>query len=346
MRAAYISIAKVDEYLAIINDLPQINISRAEQDSLTYNTAFMKFAEADYSVARNTFQQYISNFSDGIFIVDANYYLAESCKQENDSACILSAFNEVLKANSKHLEPANLYLARHYFNISDLHNSAKHYQKLEAIASNNSSKREAVIRLMIIFEKLNDAAKNVEEYAKKVLQLDKVDQKFKNKAELILARTFFNNGNFQKAEKVFNELSVKSEAVIGAEATYMLAYFSFLNDSLQEAENTIYKLANDFTSEYWIAKGFILLSDIYSQKGNDFQAKATLESIIENYEGEELLILARKKFERILKNEIPDTLVGESNQAKIVIEILDEEINYELLFEEELDTNEIPRIIE
>ena len=231
LRAAYISIAKVDEYLAIINDLPQINISRAEQDSLTYNTAFMKFAEADYSVARNTIQQYISNFSDGIFIVDANYYLAESCKQENDSACILSAFNEVIKANSKHLEPANLYLARHYFNILDFDKSAKYYQKLEIIASNNSSKREAVIRLMIIFEKLDDAAKNVEEYAEKVLQLDKVDQKLKNKAELILARTFFNNGNFQKAEKVFNELSVKSETVIGAEATYMLAYFSFLTDS-------------------------------------------------------------------------------------------------------------------
>lgn len=345
LQSAYISIAKVDEYLSIINTLPQVNISKAEQDSLTYNTAFMKFAEGDYSVAKNTFQQYISNFSDGIFVVDANYYLAEICKEENDSVCTLNAFSEVIKANSKHLEPANLYLSRHYFKLSDFEQSIKYYQKVEELATNNNSKREAVIRLMLAFEELDKAAEELLEYAKKVLQLDKVDQELKNKADLIVARTFFDNGNFQKAGKVFTQLSNSSKTVIGGEATYMLAYLSFLNDSLQQAENIIYELANDFTADYWIAKGFILLSDIYAKKGNHFQAKATLESIIENYEGGELLIVARKKFEAILQKEI-SIAAREENQVEIVIEILDEEINYELLFEEELDTNEIPKIIE
>ena len=155
---------------------------------------------------------------------------------------------------------------------------------------------------------------------------------------MILAESFFDNGNFQKAEKVFTDLSKNSETSIGAEATYMLAYLSFLNDSLQQAETNIYQLANDFTADYWIAKGFILLSEIYAQKGNHFQAKATLESIIENYQGEELLIVARKKFEAILQKEI-SAAEREENQPEIVIEILDEEINYEMLFEEESDTN-------
>ena len=34
--------------------------------------------------------------------------------------------------------------------------------------------------------------------------------------------------------------------------------------------------------------------DIYVVQENDFQAKATLESIIENHDGEELVNLARK----------------------------------------------------
>lgn len=343
LRAAYISIAKVDEYLAVVNALPQVNISRVEQDSLTYNTAFMKFAEGDYPVAKNTFKQYISNFSNGIFVVDANYYLAESCKEENDSACVLNAFREVIKANSKHLEPANLYLARYYFKLSDFKQSINYYRAVEEIATYNSSKREAIIRLMLAYKEVEEAAEAAVDYAKKVLQLDKVDQGLKNKADLILADAFFDNGNFQKAEKVFADLSQNSETAIGAEATFMLAYLSFLNDSLRQAENTIYQLANDFTADYWIAKGFILLSDIYRQKGNHFQAKATLESIIENYEGEELLIVARKKFEAILQKEISDVAAIEENQAEIVIEILDEEINYEVLFEEESDANENPR---
>ena len=124
----------------------------------------------------------------------------------------------------------------------------------------------------------------------------------------------------------------------------MMAYLNYLNDSLQMAETIIYQLANDFTSDYWIAKGFILLSDIYAQKGNDFQAKATLQSIIENYEGEELLIIARKKFEQILEIEISSTTLVQETET--YINIFDDEINYEILFQEEMDTTEIPKIIE
>ncbi|MEE2700396.1 MAG: tetratricopeptide repeat protein [Bacteroidota bacterium] len=345
LRAAYISIAEVDKYLEIVNALPQVNISRVEQDSLTYNTAFMKFAEGDYLVAKNTFQQYITNFSNGIFVVDANYYLAESCKKEKDTSCVLSAFDEVINAKSKHLEPANLYLARHYYALSDFEKSVTYYKKVEIIATNNSTKREALIRLMIAYSKIDKLTEDAVNYAKKVLQLDKVDQGLKNRANLILSQAFFASGNFQKSEKIFTELRENSETGIGAEAAYMLAYLNFLNDSLQRAENAIYSLANDFTADYWIAKGFILLSDIYAQKGNAFQAKATLESIIENYEGEELLIVARKKFEAILQKDIAGTSATTKDQAEIVLEILDEEINYEMFFEEESDTNEIPKII-
>ena len=70
LQTAYISIAKVDEYLRLVNKLPNVNISRVEQDSLTYNTAFMKFVEGDYYIAKSSFKQYIDNFKEGIFIVD------------------------------------------------------------------------------------------------------------------------------------------------------------------------------------------------------------------------------------------------------------------------------------
>ena len=124
----------------------------------------------------------------------------------------------------------------------------------------------------------------------------------------------------------------------------MMAYLNYLNDSLQRSETIIYQLANDFTADYWIAKGFILLSDIYKQTGNAFQAKATLESIIENYKGEDLLIIARKNYESILQSEISDTTT--LPQYDTYINIFDEEINYEVLFEEEIDTTEIPKITE
>ena len=47
----------------------------------------------------------------------------------------------------------------------------------------------------------------------------------------------------------------------------------------------------------------MLWADIYYQKGNVLQAKQTLQSIVDNYEGEDLKALARQKLEMIKQRE-------------------------------------------
>jgi TolA-binding protein len=51
-----------------------------------------------------------------------------------------------------------------------------------------------------------------------------------------------------------------------------------------------------------VAKGFILLADIYMERGNTFQAEQTLQSIIDNYDGEDLKQEARQKLDKIKSN--------------------------------------------
>jgi len=71
---------------------------------------------------------------------------------------------------------------------------------------------------------------------------------------------------------------------------------------------------------------------------NEFQAKATLVSIIENHDGEELVNLARKNWELILERETLKREIKELPQS--YIEIFEEEIDYDLeefLFEEKID---------
>ena len=55
--------------------------------------------------------------------------------------------------------------------------------------------------------------------------------------------------------------------------------------------------------EYWSVKSYILLGDIYAEKGNTFQAKHTYLSIIDNYDGEELRTLALNKYNSLLAKE-------------------------------------------
>ena len=341
LQAAFVSLAKVDEYLAILNGLPEISISRAEQDSLTYNTAFMKFSEGDYSTANTTFSKYLEKFKNGIFKIDAIYYNALSSVKVGDTNNAVLLYTELIGVSKDDYQQSALsFLARKYYAEDDYVNSNIYYQNLEKVASNNSLKREAIIRLMYGNQSINtELAYN---YANQVVKLEKTDDWLMSKAKIIIARHEFLSGNYAKSKTTFQKVVELSDYDEGAEAKYYLAYLTYLDDNLVLAEKMIFELAESYTSDYFIAKAFILLADIYVLQQNDFQAKATLESIIENYEGEELVNLARKNWELILEREALEEVIKQ--QSQIYIKISEEEIDYDLegfLIEEVIDEDYI-----
>ena len=204
------------------------------------------------------------------------------------------------------------------------------------VADNNSLKREAIIRLMYGNERIN--TKLAYQYALQVIDLDKIDDWLMSRAVIIIARYEFEIGNYAKSRSSFEKVIELSTYDEGAEAKYYLAYLTYLDDSLALAEKIIFELSQEYNSDYFIAKGFVLLADIYVAKENDFQAKATLESIIENHKGQELVTLARKKWELIMEREVLTNQIKDDSQS--YIEILEEEIYYDLE-EDEIDQVDI-----
>ena len=325
LQSIYVGIARVDEYITYLNDIPQYKLSQSEQDSLSYSAAFIKFSEQDYSVSRDAFQKYITEFKDGVFIEDAYYYLARSYYNLGDSVQTNLSYAYIVENKSiQYLEEALTHLSRAYFNAEDYMISNNYYSQLEEIVSNNSVKREVIIRLMYGFEFID--TKKAVSYAQKVLLLDKVDNWLLSKAEIIISRNDFESGNYAKARKSYRRILNIDNNSDGAEAMYMLIYLTYLDDSLDLAEVMIFDMPNNFSDNYYIAKSFILLSDIYLLRGDKFQAKATLESIIDNYDGEELILFAKKKREEIIESEIKQDQMVEKIRY---IDIFEEELEYE-----------------
>ena len=53
---------------------------------------------------------------------------------------------------------------------------------------------------------------------------------------------------------------------------------------------------NQFNNyDFWLGKTFILLSDYYLKKGDEFQAKATLNSVMEQFDNPEIVATAKEK---------------------------------------------------
>ena len=342
LQSAYAALGKIERYLAVIESLPEVSISKAEQDSLTYNTAFMKFSEMDYGVAKTAFDKYAQRFVNGIFINDAYYYNAVSSLKIGDTVSAVLNYKKVVESGvHSYQEKALLFLARRSYNENNYDKSNLYYTKLLDLASSNSVKREVAIRLMLANEHTDMLV--ALKYAKEVVEFDKLDDWLLSKAYIIIARHEFYSGNYAKSKSTFERVSKLSLYDEGAEAKYYLAYLTYLDEELSLAEQLIFALAENYNNDHFIAKAFILLSDIYLAQDNLFQAQATLESVIENHDGEDVVNVARKKWEFIL--ETKKEIAVDEIEEQSFLEISEEDFEYEVIEIDDDYTVPIPGVL-
>lgn len=107
------------------------------------------------------------------------------------------------------------------------------------------------------------------------------------------------------AYSVLNKFSNKFSSEKAAEAKYLVAKILYEKQDYKASNDTCFKLKNRFASyEYWL-KLFLLIADNYTALGKTFQAKATLESIIGNYEGDpKILEEANEKLNKLKGEEL------------------------------------------
>ena len=90
-----------------------------------------------------------------------------------------------------------------------------------------------------------------------------------------------------KLDQAFDQFAAVAESVKsleGAESKYRMAEILFTKANYDKAEQEVFSFAEKKTPhQYWMAKSFILLAQIYVQKNDLFQAKATLQSVIDGY---------------------------------------------------------------
>jgi tetratricopeptide (TPR) repeat protein len=174
---------------------------------------------------------------------------------------------------------------------------------LEEIAEYRANKLEARIGQMRSLSKLQRPDQTIDA-AERVLASDKVTRETQQEAYLMIARSALYKNDLEMAEEYFTKTDEVAENIMSAEAKYNLAYLEFRNGNYEQTEQMIFDYINPLTPyDYWLAKIFILLADNYLVMENIFQARHTLQSIVDNYQGEELRQIAINKLAEIDRQE-------------------------------------------
>ncbi len=285
LKSIYVAINQVNQYVQYVKSLGEgFAIQADEQDSLSYQAAerLMMVNKQDEAIA--AFKEYLEQFPQGAFYTSANYHCANLLyeKQRIDQAA--AHFKNVLKQKGNpYMADALSMLADWSFAKENYQDALDYYQQLVLQTDSKKMRLQAKTGLMRCqanlenYPELLDIAREMLQEKNLTPELQRECRYCKCTALLMLQRQ-------DDAVADWELLAKESQTAYGAEARYLLANYWFEKDNPDKA----LELAQAFLKEgtphtYWMARCFILMADIYMQKGDDFQAKQYLLSLKENY---------------------------------------------------------------
>jgi tetratricopeptide (TPR) repeat protein len=138
-------------------------------------------------------------------------------------------------------------------------------------------------------------------YAKLVRDYEKSSQEDKFKTGLYSGLAYLQKGDTTSAVKEFDYTVANTKTIAAAEAKYNVALIEYNKGKFKASQKTCFDLVKELPNyDYWVAKTYILLADNYVAMKDNFQAKATLKSIIENYKGDDdILQTAKDKLDKL-----------------------------------------------
>lgn len=307
LKDIYVEVGRPDAYVDFIKNNSDIQISTLQQDSLIYQSADNAYNKGNCTQAIGLYESYLQRFPNGLFTADAHWNKADCQIKAKDFVAANTDFNALIQNKfGKYYEKALLKASGiAYYELKDYTNALSYYKQLY-VASTSAQNTYTAMTGMVHSATMLNNINEIIEYSDQLLNSRIGKDADVQDAYFVKGKAYYAKGNKEFSYEAFNrvtELPVSAKAV---EAKYMVAKILYEQQKYAASLDTCFKLKDKYSSyEYWIAKTFILIADNYQAQGNTFQAKATLESIVENYTGDKTVVEeAKSKLEAIRTEEL------------------------------------------
>lgn len=289
LKSIYVDANRVDEFAALASQMPgEIRFEASEQDSLTYIAAEKIYMKGEEAPAKNSFTRYLQSFPDGAFSLNTHYYLCVIGKEQKDEEAVLLHAGKLLEyPDNPYSEEALLMHGEILFNRKQYDQALADYKQLQAKATTAERRQlgaTGVLRCAALMR--NDA--DVIHAATVLLAEAKLSPELRNEALYYRAKSYLNQKADKKAMDDLKLLAKDTRTLHGAEAKFLVAQQQYNAAEYAAAEKEILNFIDQSTPHaYWLARSFILLSDVYVAMNKKLDARQYLLSLQQNYHAED-----------------------------------------------------------
>ena len=328
IKDVYIAMDDPDGYIRYINSVPGANITKSEQDSIVYVVAENQFAKGNYKEALKGFEEYLLRFPKGYFSLPAHFYRGECYFSFEDFANAKKDYEYVLdQPTSRFTERALQRSAGiNFYHRKEYRKAREQYLLLLDMATTDDVKQNAVLGLMRTSYEMREYSACIN-YSNRILESEEYSDFQIAEAYYRRANSYFETDKYEDAVNDYQMLKYKINNEWAAEGLYKIALINYNKQQYDEAEAFCFEFISNYPSyAEWLVNTYILLADIYIQKDNLFQAKATIQSILDNYTTQdELRARAERKFKEIEDLERQDSKIFEPNSNTEILEFDNED---------------------
>jgi TolA-binding protein/predicted negative regulator of RcsB-dependent stress response len=288
LKSIYIDLNDVDGYARYVaSQKGAITLAEDERDSLTYIAAERAYMRGETAAASNSFSHYLQVFPQGQYQLNAHYYLGVINYQQGKTSEARTHLDKVIESpHNDFSEEAMVMGGELAFNAKEYDRALTIYTLLKEKTASADRRLLAQTGILRSAYLKNDTRETILA-ANELLTNQKLTPELANEARYDRAKAALAT---QPAQAVgdLKVLAADTRNLYGAEAKYRLAQYYFDNGDADAAEKEVLDYIEVSTPHaYWLARSFVLLSDVYAQSGRTLEARQYLLSLKQNYQADD-----------------------------------------------------------
>lgn len=285
-----------EEFSQVLGDYKQANPGSTDIERVQFENAKNIYANEKYPQAIQALLAFMQEYPGSSSTSEARYYLAESYRQTGDATNALRYYALVMSS------PKSDFGLRAASRAADLESQQKNYPRAIKnyfyVLNQGETKNEQVTAMLglmdtyFVYPKVDSAAY----FAREVISMGNVVPGAQNRGQLMLGKVALSRNEYKTAQAEFDKTISLAKDVYGAEANYWLGNILYRQKKYKESIALLLKFNEQFGGyEYWKGKAFMLVADNNVAMNELAQAKAVLNSIIENSPDATVVAEAKQK---------------------------------------------------
>ena len=294
---------------------PIANYTTAEQENIMITAANNLYLRGDWQGTVGAVNAYFDKFpAKPIYEKQARFIRAQSLVSLNRPDEAVVDYNIILNDwTSNYTEQSLISMAKLYMNQKKYNEAVPFLKKLETNSEYKADYTFAVNNLLYSYTQM-EMPDDILNYVKQVRANEKTSQEDKYRTGLDAGKAYLEKGDTTRAVNEFDYTVNNTKTVAAAEAKYNIALIQYQQGHYKTSQKTCFDLVKGLPNyDYWVTKTFVLLADDYVGLKDNFQARATLQSVIDNYKADDdILPAAKQKLQQLS----PDTKPAAADTKK------------------------------